>query len=72
MKYLSGIFVRLMMCLLFVGGVGLALADDQPGDHPGDHPVEHHHIVKKKKRHHHKPVVHKDVHHDDHPVDDHH
>jgi hypothetical protein len=66
MKYLSKMFVRLMMCFLFMAGVGVVLADDHPMDHP-DHPIVHHH----KKRRHHKPPHHDD-HHDDHPIDDHH
>ena len=72
MKQLSKMLFGLLLCFLFVGSVGLAMADD----HPGDHPDEHHHIVKKKRRRHHKPMVHHDEHHDDHPgdhpMDDHH
>ncbi len=70
MKQLSRMFIRLLMCVLFLGSVGITLADD----HPGDHPDDHHHIAKKKRRHHHRPPHH-DVHHDDHPgdhPDDHH
>ncbi len=70
MKYLSKIFARLMLCFLFMAGVGVVLADDHPMDHP-DHPVVHHH--KKKKRHHKPPHDEhsKDEHPMDHP-DDHH
>ncbi len=67
MKFMSKLFVRLMLFFLFMAGAGLALADDHPMDHPGDHKVIHHH---KKKRHHKPP--HHDDHHDDHPMDDHH
>ncbi len=64
-----------LLGVLFLGSVGITMADEM--DHPGEHKdqKEIHKVLKKKKRHHHKIAKHelkKEEHHDDaHPADVH-